>query len=393
MFNIIDKDPALKTKKVQIKRIVVILIISVIIVFLAVCTIIYIKNDTFRNFVDYSIFRKEVLSENAVKIPLSNLNISNVYAYNKNIVILNKNSLQIYNNFGQDVKDLEVTISNPIFADNNKFLAIAEKDGNKIYLINNQNIAWQKDLDGTINSIVVNKNGYVSVSEASTGYKTVVILYDPSGNELFKTYFPNTYVLNMDISSDNKYLGIAEADVNGTRVQTDIKVIVIENAKNSPDSAILGPYNSNSTNIVSDMKYQDKDILISMYDNGIYNTNDSMNKLKDITSDVIFADIEATNNIVTVEKVNGGLFKTDYVLKMLNIFSNKVTTYNLSNLPQEMYTKDAVIAVNYGTEAEFVATNGWLIKKYVADGDIKGIVIASGIAGIICKDNIEIVNL
>ncbi|MCL2860550.1 MAG: DUF5711 family protein [Oscillospiraceae bacterium] len=393
MFNIIDKDPALKTKKIQVKKIVIILILSIIIVFLAVCVIIYQKNDSFRNFVDYSIFRKEVLSENTVKIPLSNLDISNVYAYNKNIVILNKNLLGIYNSFGQDVKDLEITISNPVFADNNKFLAVAEKGGSKIYLINNQNIVWQKDLDGSINNIVVNKNGYVSVSEVSTGYKTVVILYDPAGNELFKTYFPNTYAINMDISSDNKYLSIAEVNVNGTIIQTDIKVILIETAKSDPQNAILGPYNSNSTNIISNIKYQDKNILISMYDNAIYKTGDNMDKLKDITSDVIFADIEATNDIVTVEKNSEGLFKTSYVLEMLNIFTNKITKYNLSNLPQDIYTKDTVVAVNYGTEAEFVATNGWLIKTYMASGDIKGIVMASGIAGVICKDNVEIVNL
>lgn len=392
MFNIIDKDPVLKTKKVQIKRIVIILILSIVIVFFAVCTVLYIKNDRFRNFIDYSILRKEVLSENTIKIPLSDINISNVYAYNRNIVILNKNSLEIYNSFGQNVKSLEVTISNPVFADNNKFLVVAEKDGNKIYLINGENIVWQKDLDGNINNVVVNKNGYVSVSVSGAGYKTIVILFNSAGDELFKTYFPNKYALNMDISKDNKYLSIAEADVNGTRIQTDIKVILIDDAKNNPDEAIV-TYNSDSTNIVSDIKYQDKNILISMYDDGIYNTNDSMDKLKDITSEVIFADIEATNNIVTVEKTNGGLFKTNYVLEMLNVFTNKVTKYDLSNLPKEMYTKDATVAINYGTEAEFVATNGWLIKSYRANGEIKGIVMASGIAGVICKDNVEIVNL
>jgi len=196
----------------------------------------------------------------------------------------------------------------------------------------------------------------------------------------------------MDISRDNKYLGIAEANVNGTKIQTDIKVILVEDAKSNPVDAIV-TYNNNSVNIVSDIKYQDKDILVSMYDNGIFNTADAMNKLKDINENVVFADIGATNNIVTVEKTSGGLFKTEYVLESFNIFTNKTVKYNLSNLPKEMYIKDSVIAVNYGTEAEFVNTSGWLVKKYKANGEIKDIVMSNNIAGIICKDNVEIVNL
>ena len=392
MFNIIDKDPELRTKKVQVKRILIILALVAIVVFFVVCTILYKMNEKFRNFVDYSVLRKEVLAENTVKIPISDLNMSNVYAYNKNIVILNKNLLGVYNNFGQKVKEVEITVSNPIFADNNRFLAVAERGGNKIYLINNENIAWQKDIDGSINNVVVNKNGYVSVSVSGSGYKTVVILFNSAGDELFKTYFPDTYVLNMDISRDNKYLGIAEANVNGTKIQTDIKVILVEDAKSNPVDAIV-TYNNNSVNIVSDIKYQDKDILVSMYDNGIFNTADAMNKLKDINENVVFADIGATNNIVTVEKTSGGLFKTEYVLESFNIFTNKTVKYNLSNLPKEMYIKDSVIAVNYGTEAEFVNTSGWLVKKYKANGEIKDIVMSNNIAGIICKDNVEIVNL
>jgi len=46
-----------------------------------------------------------------------------------------------------------------------------------------------------------------------------------------------------------------------------------------------------------------------------------------------------------------------------------------------------------GSEVHFVNTNGWLAKKYISTQEIKDVVIGSGIAGIVYKDKIEIINL
>ena len=40
-----------------------------------------------------------------------------------------------------------------------------------------------------------------------------------------------------------------------------------------------------------------------------------------------------------------------------------------------------------------VKTVQWLVKKYISTQEIKDVVIGSGIAGIVYKDKIEIINL
>ena len=52
-----------------------------------------------------------------------------------------------------------------------------------------------------------------------------------------------------------------------------------------------------------------------------------------------------------------------------------------------------MIALNLGSEVDFVNTSGWLAKKYIANQEITNIVISNSIAGIIYRDKIEIVNL
>ena len=52
-----------------------------------------------------------------------------------------------------------------------------------------------------------------------------------------------------------------------------------------------------------------------------------------------------------------------------------------------------IIALNLGTEIEFINTEGWLVKRYIANQEITNIVVSDNIAGIIYRDKIEIVNL
>ena len=113
---------------------------------------------------------------------------NNIYAFNKYIGVLNKTKLNIYNQNGSTEAELEVQISNPLFNSANRFLAIAENQGQKFYLIEDKETKWEAEVEGNIEQINVNKNGYVAVAITGTSYKTVVAVYSPEGKELFKTY-------------------------------------------------------------------------------------------------------------------------------------------------------------------------------------------------------------
>ena len=102
----------------------------------------------------------------------------------------------------------------------------------------NSMLAKQKEIEGEINSINVNKNGYVSIIISGTSYKTVIKNFDVQGKELFTKYLATSNVIDTDISSDNKYLAIAEANFSGIVVQSIIKIISIEDAKNNSSESI-----------------------------------------------------------------------------------------------------------------------------------------------------------
>ena len=213
-----------EAKKVNKKKIIITIIIGIIIIALAVFIGIYINNKEAREWIDKNIFRKEIVQDKATTIELKEGQNSNIYAFNKYIGILNKNKFTIYSNTGNQEKELEIQISNPLFNSANRFLIIGETNGQKIYVLEDNEIAWEAQVEGNIAQVHINKNGYVAVVIVDTSYKTVIAVYDPQGKEMFKKFLSTTRTADVDISNDNKYLAIAEIDTSGTMIQSNIRI-------------------------------------------------------------------------------------------------------------------------------------------------------------------------
>lgn len=381
-------------KNLNTKKIVLTIVVILLIIAIAIFSAMYISNEYVRNFFDQYLFRKNITQENLPTIEINSGNIGEIFVYDKYIALLDKNILKTYSAYGKKEFEFDVNISQPISDNKNRFLCIAEKSGQKIYLISGQNILWQKDIEGEIDRINVNKNGYVSVVVSGTGYKTIVITFNPEGKELFKTYLSTTTSVAVDISNDNRYLAIAEVNATGSMVQSNIKVISVDKAQSDPTNAIEYMYSANPNELITNIRYQDKNKLICMYDDSIHMIqNNSDEKLIDLSEKKdIFADIKLKDNVIKISEKASGLF-SEVQAQITNINTRKEKIYSVTGVPKTIMVYENVIAINLGTEIHFIDCNGWLIKKYTSHQEIKDIVIGSNIAVIVYKDKIEIINL
>ena len=132
-------------KKLNKRKVIISIIILIIIIILVILAALYVTNTDTRNYIDTNIFRKNITNENTTFIEIKSENNPHIYAYDKYVVLLEKNTLTRYSASGKEEK-VKVEISNPIFASSEKSLIIAEKDKTKIYSILDGNILWQKDL-------------------------------------------------------------------------------------------------------------------------------------------------------------------------------------------------------------------------------------------------------
>ena len=155
-----------KVKKIKFsakqKKIIIISSISVICIAIITTVILYLANEQVRDFLDQYLLGKNVSEENAQTIEIENQNSTHVIGYGRNICLLSNNSLKQYNSNARLEAEINVEINNPIYDFNDRYLAIGQKSGNKLYLINDLKIVWQKDVEGNISKISVNQNGYVA---------------------------------------------------------------------------------------------------------------------------------------------------------------------------------------------------------------------------------------
>lgn len=385
-----------KEKKVNKKKVIITIIVSIIILFLIIISAIYINNKNVRVWIDKNIFRKEVIQNNLPTIELNESDTQNVYAFNKYIGVLSKNQFVIYDNSGKKQDELNIEITKPIFNSNGRHLVIAEEKGQKVYLITDKGIAWEKSVEGNISQVEVNKNGYVAITIVDTINKTVVAVYDNTGNWLFNNILSTTRVVSTSLSNDNKYLALAEIDTSGTQIQSSIKVMSIEEGKNNPSNSIKKVYNSEKGDLITEIKYQEKDKLLCMYTDKIDviktdETVETISENKD--KKVSFTSIKLSNSAVTLKEKSSGLFTADSIVSIINPDNKNISTYTTEAVTKEIYTYDNIIGLNLGAEVEFINTSGWLVKKYTAEQEITNIVLSNSMAGIVYRDKIELINL
>lgn len=385
-----------KEKKVNKKKVIITIIAIIITLFLIIISAIYINNKNVRLWIDKNIFRKEVIQNNLPTIELNESDTQNVYAFNKYIGVLSKNQFVIYDNSGKKQDELNIEITKPIFNSNGRHLVIAEEKGQKVYLITDKGIAWEKSVEGNISQVEVNKNGYVAITIVDTINKTVVAVYDNTGNWLFNNILSTTRVVSTSLSNDNKYLALAEIDTSGTQIQSSIKAMSIEEGKNNPSNSIKKVYNSEKGDLITQIKYQEKDKLLCMYTDKIDviktdETTETISENKD--KKVSFTSISLSNSAVMLEEKSSGLFTADSIVSIINPDNKNISTYTTEAVTKEIYTYDNIIGLNLGAEVEFINTSGWLVKKYTAEQEITNIVLSSSMAGIVYRDKIELINL
>lgn len=364
-------------------------------VFVVIISARYLTDEEFRNFININILKKEVVESTLNIIEIDSETNPYVYAYDKYITVLSKNKLKEYTADGKMEAELDMNISVPLVSSNGKYMVVAEQNGQRIYLVSGANIIWNTQIEGSISSVRVNENGYVSVVIKNTTYKSVVAFYDLSGTELFRTYLSTSYVVCTDISPNNKYLAIGEVDYSGTVIKSCVKIISVENAQTKPEKSIVYTYESENGAIITNINYQNKDYAVCMFNNYIQKvTLESNERIYEITTNDLFVDINMKDSIAIVDKQSSGLFSYEYeiIIKQTNSKSEKLYILD-SDLPKTIKISGENIALNLGNEVRIVGANGWLTKKYTSSKQINSLVIGDSISGVIYKNRIEIIEI
>lgn len=391
-YNNINENKALNKKKIAIT-----IIIAIIVILITIFLLLYIYNKNFRNWADMHVLMKNVTEGTLSSIDIDVGKSSSIYAYDKYVAILDEAKIRIYNSSAKEVNSIDMSVNNPILKSNGKYLVIGEKGKQKIHLVSGTKSVWDADVEGSITRAAVNENGYVSVVCSGNTYKSIITVFNQSGEKLFKTYIPNNTVIDSAISSDNKYLSFAEIDTTKTMIQSIVKTMSIKDASSSSENSIVNTYELPTNSLVVNIKYQGSKNLICMCDNGIQLLSDGniqeLISLSGQDKKYTFAGIDLSNTVYEIEEYSDGISNQNSSITLMNTGTKKYNSYTIEGIAKETSCSDNNIAINLGTEIYFINSRGWLIKKYMANQEIRDVIVSDKIAAIIFRDKVEILIL
>lgn len=378
-----------RKKHKKMTKITIIIILAVILLILVA---LYMANRQFRTFIDTYILRKSITEENANSLIIDTDNLSLVHAFDRKLVTYDDGNVNFYNSSAKKIGNIEITLSKPIADSDKKYLALGDYESQKICLIKDTNLIWQKDIEGKISKISVNENGYVAVSVTGTTYESIVMLYNEKGDLLF-TKFLSTYVIAIDISKNNDYLAIAQIDNAGITQTVKVEMVSIEQAMTNPENATINTYQAETNEAITGINFQNKNNLLCSFDTYILRMTEATNeKIYELTDLTAYVDIKLKNNFIRVDKEESSVFKSDYRLKIASI-DKKEKVYIIEGSLKSVTTKDNMIALNLGKEVDFINNKGKLVKKYISTQEIENLIVSDNIGAVIYKDKITIINL
>ena len=381
-------------RKGKVLKITILIIVLLIFLSIIACIIVYYNNIKFRQWIDNNVWKKEVTEKQAKSIELDGDDNTQVYAYEKYICVFRKKNLEFYNKVGTQVGKLELDINEAVFTTTGRYMAISEKDGSKFYLICGKEKLFESEIEGNINQINVSNSGYVSIVISNTSYKSVVDVFDKTGNEIFKTNLVTARVVDVSMSQDSKYLAIAEIDLSGIIIQSSIQVVSMELTKTNPNEAIVYKYDAPTDKMIMNIEYQEQNKLICMYSDGIESLEEknSTNLVNFEDKQLSFMTIELSNRIAIIEEISTGEYTADTNVKIINPTTKTEKQYITKNITKTIKTSDNKMAINFGTELHIINKNGILLRKYISDTEINDIVMTDALVGIVYKDKIQIIN-
>lgn len=384
----LDKFKERRKNRKMIKFTIITLIAIIILVFIAL----YMANKNFSSFIDTYILKKRISENDANSLTIDTDNLSLIYAYDKSLVVYSDGSINFYNTDAKQTGNIEMTLSKPIADSEDKYLTLADYGLQKVCLIKSNSLVWQKDIEGKISKVSVNKQGYVAVSVTGTTYESIVMLFNENGDLLFSKYL-STYVIDVDISDDSKYIAIAEVDNSTILPVTKIEMVSVGLASTSSENATINTYEAESNKLLTGMNFQSKNVLVCSFEDYVLKmTDSSSDRLYEFSDLTAYLEVDSRKGFVRIDKEESSVFKSDYRLKITNE-NNSEKVYIIEGSIKSLVCKDNKIALNLGKEVQFIDNNGWLVKKFIGNQEVKSVLVSNKIGIIVFKDKISIVNL
>lgn len=272
---------------------------------------------------------------------------SRYFASDNQLVIVNQEGITNVSMSGDQTK-IQIPYVNPVYGQNKNYKLLYDKSGTVLSVIRGAKKEYDIETDLPIINAKVNAVGYTAVATMETGYKGKIVVYDNSGLDVYKWQMGNSYVVDMDISSDCKRLAVASVITSGKSTGCRIVMINLDKAEIISDSTL-------ENTLPLSVTFAKNNIAVIVGDNGVYAVDRAgKEKWNYKYQDKILESFKVCPNGATVMKFAGA--SNNNIIEMYNNSGKKCGEYVSNNAITAIDANEKTVAV---TDGHYITIANW----------------------------------
>lgn len=282
-----------------------------------------------------------------------------------NVILLTTESVVIYSQNGKQLLNQPHVYVKPAISLNDDKAVVFDRGGKAFMLIDDGELIYEGTADNTIISAEYGKNGNYALGIKGKGATTSLMVFDKKNENIFKWNCAHEHIVNIALSDNGKYAGVAVLGVENGDVFTTVHYFGFEykDAFNTQKISGVSPL---------ELQFTQNQLLTLVSDEGVFTVNNKKEKYKEVTSYyssefnsfdfsyngryvIALAKYGSENNFIVDVYNNDGEIKTSVSVdfevlsvRMSNKYifvlgETKIMVYNLSgvNVSEIIYIGDA----------------------------------------------------
>lgn len=277
-------------------------------------------------------------------------------SYNNELLIYSNREVSTYNSSLKKTwtYSLEDTFTPNIYVCD-KYMVISNNTNGKIYLFNGHKEILNKQVEGVINNIYLDKYGNMAIEYSSSGYKKIVGVYDKNGKHKYNTYFSNGAIVDIKILDKGNKLVVAQTDSSSFKVGFDILIV------SGTEEGEIRQLATFDNNLLYNLTIQDENIIMLLDDKiaSCNINNGTINNINTFKSDQMLF-VGLAGNYYTYMSKDFSQDNSKYSVKMDRFDATNIGSMELDNTPKMMENTGILNYFIYQTNMQVI--NKWAIE-------------------------------
>ncbi len=306
-----------------------------------------------------------------------------------NIVMVKNNGTYAYSDKLVSKWSIESNGSSPFIKSKDE-RAIIYYMNEKVALVTDGKTTQKVETEGEISTASINADGYFCIVTGETGYKSLVTVYSPDCEVLYKWHSAENYVVDAEISPNNKSMAVATVDFSKSSVSGGVMLFNFTQEKPHVGHVI-------ENSIVMDIEYVSKSRVVAVSDTGFYGYNAVGEKVFEVPYDnmkLTTYNINSGNNMVLVFNKDDSVVSGS-VVKIYKASGKECGIYESEDTVTGVDVVDSKIMLSLGRKLKLISKSGKEQKTFNLNKDIKNALLFENkrSAFVVSGSSVELIKL